>query len=237
MSKCKPSSPCKTCSKCEVFKEIRKYAKDEGCPITVHKNLNKINGSNGYFCASPRPHIKAAVGNKSWAKAFELIIHEFCHYWQWSTNFIGRKDDDANGIYGEILEGIEVTPKKRKRASHLVRISEYDCEIRTAALFDKWNLESLFPPSEHIKSANTYNRHIAWSIGDDKNVGSGIFLPTYDKLANQLWGNKVFKHFWNPKTSQGKAKLLAPISSKHKAIFDAAASKQKSKKTAARRCK
>ena len=34
----------------QMFKEIVKFAKQEGCPVTVHKNLKKVNGSNGYFC-------------------------------------------------------------------------------------------------------------------------------------------------------------------------------------------
>lgn len=214
----------------KMFWEIVKFVKDQGCQITVHKNLEKVNGSNGYFCSDPKPHIKAAIKGKSWPKAIELVIHEFCHYWQWKDNFIGRADDDGNIIYARILDGEQVTPAERHKASVLVRLSEYDCEIRTASLFQKWNLESIFPPEEHIKSANTYNRHIVWSIGDKDNKGSGVFLASYDKLASELWGSKTFKYFWNPKTSEGLAKILGPISKAQKEVYDTALRNYKKKK-------
>lgn len=203
-----------------MFFEIVKTAKGWGCPVTVYRELKKINGSNGYFCADPRPHIKVAIEGRPWPKCLELIIHEFCHFWQWKDGFLGKKDDAGNIIYSRILEGEKVTPREREKASRLVRISEYDCERRTADLFSKWNLESIFPKEEHIKSANTYNRHIVWSIGDKNNIGSGFFLATYDKLGNKLWGSKVFSQFWDPKTAEGRKKILAPISPQQKKIFD-----------------
>lgn len=218
----------------DMFEEIVKYIRKKGCPVTVHKNLSKINGSNGYFCSDPKPHIKAAIKDKGWDKAIQLIVHEFCHYWQWKDKFIGHKDDQGNIIYSRILEGEKITPKQREKASVLVRLSEYDCEIRTADLLKKWNITSIYPIHVHIKSANTYNRHIAWSVGSEKNEGSGVFLYTYDKLANKLWGTKKFSRFWDPKTSGGRKKIFDPISNKHKAVFDAALQRI-NKKTAARR--
>jgi len=211
----------------DVFYEIVDYSKEQGCPVHTYPSKSKVNGSNGYFTSmgtNNSPEIKVALKGKSWPKSIQLIIHEFCHYWQWKTGFLKHKDDEGNALYGELLDdGRTLTPRERKKASTLVRISEYDCEIRTASLFEKWNLESVFPPSEHIKSSNTYNRHIVWSIGDSTYPGSGIFYAKYDTLANKLWGGKVFKYFWNPKTSEGKARLLAPISKKHLEIFDKAA--------------
>jgi len=206
-----------------MFYEIVAFCKEQGCPVTVYKNLPKINGSNGYFSSDPKPHIKVGLKGRPWPKAIELIIHEFCHYWQWSDGFLGRKDDDGNLIYSKILNNEKVTPEEREKASQLVRISEYDCEIRTESLFKKWNLETIFPSAEHIKSANTYNRHIVWSIGDLNNEGSGIFYAKYDTLAGQLWGSQEFSYFWNPKTEAGLAKIIAPLSPEHKRIFDAAA--------------
>jgi len=216
----------------EMFWEIVKYIKKNGCPVTVHKTLSKINGSNGYFCSEPRPHIKAAIRDKTWDKAIQLVTHEFCHYWQWKDKFIGHKDDQGNIIYSRILEGENVTPKEREKASVLVRLSEYDCEIRTAELLKRWNITSIYPLHEHIKSANTYNRHIVWSIGDEKNEGSGVFLHTYDKLAPKLWSGKHFKNFWNPKSEAGRKKIFGSISPKHKKVFDEAL-KRAMKKTAA----
>jgi len=218
----------------KMFYEIVHFAKDQGCPVTVYKSLEKVNGSNGYFSSDPKPHIKVGLKNRPWPKAIELIIHEFCHYWQWKDGFLGRKDDEGNLIYSRILEGEEVSPEEREKASQLVRISEYDCEIRTASLFEKWKLEAIFPPAEHIRSANTYSRHIVWSIGDKTSQGSGIFYAKYDELANQLWGNKSFKFFWDPKSSTGMGKIIEPISAEHKAIFDKAAGL---KKVAARKKK
>lgn len=218
----------------DMFYEIVDYIKDKGCPVTIYKNLSKINGSNGYFCSDPKPHIKAALKGKGWDKSIQLIVHEFCHYWQWKDKFIGHKDDQGNIIYSLILEGDDVTPKQREKASVLVRLSEYDCEIRTAELLRRWNITSIYPIDEHIKSANTYNRHIAWSVGDKDHEGSGVFLHTYDKLADKLWGKKKFRSFWNPKTAAGRKKIFSPISQKHKEVFDDALKKTK-KKTAARR--
>ena len=207
----------------EMFYEIVKCAKEQGCPVTVFKHRAKVNGSNGYFSSEPRPHIKVGLQGKSWPKSIQLIVHEYCHYVQWKKGFLGHKDDEGNIAYARLLEGETLAPRERKKASALVRISEYDCEQRTAELFERWNIESIFPPTEHIKSANTYNRHIVWSIGDNTYPGSGIFYAKYDSLADKLWGNKVFTRFWDPKTSDGEKKLLAPLSEAHREIFDKAA--------------
>lgn len=207
----------------EMFYEIVKYAKDQGCPVTVHKNQAKVNGSNGYFSSEPKPHIKVGLKGRPWDRSIQLIIHEFCHFWQWSDGFLGHKDDEGNIAYGRLLEGEKLTPDERKKASTLVRISEYDCEIRTDSLFERWNLNSIFPRENHIKSSNTYNRHIVWSIGDENYPGSGVFYAKYDTLADKLWGSQVFKHFWNPETPEGEAKLLSSISTKHRNILDTAA--------------
>lgn len=206
----------------KVFYEIVKFGTDQGCPIKVHKNLDKVNGSNGYFTSEPKPHIEVALKGKSWPRAIQLLIHEFCHYWQWKDGFLGKKDDEGNILYSRLLDGEDLTPKERHKSRTLIQISEYDCEIRTASLFKKWNLEQVFPICSHIKSSSVYNRHIAWSVGDKDCPGSGIFYYKYDTLADQLWGDKKFDHFWNPKTYEGQQLILAPISNKHREIFDKA---------------
>jgi len=173
----------------------------------------------------PEPHIRMALKGKSAGKALQLIVHEFCHYWQWKEGFLNRCDDAGNLIYAKLLDGESLTPKEREKASRLVRISEYDCEKRTGHVIKMWNLEQAFPLEEHRRSAATYNRHIIWSIGDKNNEGSGVFLASYDKLADKLWGKKRFTKWWSTK------ELLAPISKKHKEIFDRAlASEKKSKR-------
>lgn len=161
---------------------------------------------------------------RPWEKAIELVIHEFCHYWQWTEGFLGHKDDDGNIAYAKLLDGQELTPKERLMASTLVRISEYDCEKRTGHLFKLWNLEAAFPIEDHRKSAATYNRHIVWSIGDDTTEGSGVFYASYDKLGDKLWDGKKHTRWLTLK------ELLAPISTKQKAVFDNALAKQKKKK-------
>ena len=209
----------------KIFYEIATYSKRNGCPVTVHTNKDKIEGSNGYFSQDPEPHIQIALKGKAWGKAIEILIHEYCHYWQWKENFMDRKDDEGNLLYSYILGGKVISPKNREKARALIQLSEYDCEIRAASLFDKWNLESVFPPEEHIKSANTYNRHIAWSVGSKGNKGSGVFMATYDKVAPQLWGKTEFTHFWDPNSSEGQKRIIAPISDSHKKAFDKARKK------------
>jgi len=215
----KPSST----SMKKVFYEIVDFAKQQGCPIEVHPNLEKINGSNGYFSAEPQAHIEIALKGKTWPRAIQLIIHEFCHYWQHVDGFIGKKDDEGNIIYARLLDGETVTIEEREKARALIQISEYDCEIRTASLFKRWNLETIFPPEKHIRSSNTYNRHIAWSLGDKDYPGSGIFWHKYDSLGSKLWRDAQFKFFWNPKTDAGQRLIIAPISEEHRIIFDKAA--------------
>jgi hypothetical protein len=214
----------------KIFDEICEWVKDQGCRIYKHKKLKTVNGSNGYFTVDPYPHIRMALQGRSPQKALQLVVHEFCHYWQWSENFLDRKDDDGNEIYAKLLDGEALTPREREKASKLVRISEYDCEKRTGHVIKMWKLEGAFPISEHRRSAATYNRHIVWSIGDKNNEGSGVFLASYDSLAPKLWGKKGFPRWMS------NSKMLSPLSSKHKKIFDAALKASKrSKKIAARK--
>jgi len=210
----------------EIFHEIVEWIREQGCKVYLHHNKKTVSGSNGYFTSEPKPHIRVGLKNRPMDKAIELIIHEFCHYWQWSEGFLGHKDDDGNIAYAKLLDGQDLTPEERLKASTLVRISEYDCEKRTGHLFKVWNLESVFPIEEHRKSAATYNRHIVWSIGDGTTEGSGVFLASYDKLGDRLWAGKTHNRWLSLK------ELLAPINSKQKEIFDNALSKQKKKKVA-----
>jgi len=208
----------------KVFEDICKEAKKRGCKIYKHPSKKTVNGSNGYFSSEPTPHIRMALKGRPIRKCLQLVIHEYCHYWQWKHNFLDRKDDDGNLLYGKLLDGDDLTPKERDKACKLVKMSEYDCEKRTGHMLKKWNLTSAFPLEEHRRSAATYNRHIAWSIGDRKKEGSGIFLASYDKLADKLWGNRKFTR-WPP-----LKEMLSPISAKHKKIFDAALAKEKKAK-------
>jgi len=208
----------------KVFEEICGWVKDQGCKVYKHPSKSTVNGSNGYFSSEPSPHIRMALKGRPIKKCLQLIIHEFCHFWQWSENFLDRKDDDGNLIYGKLLDGEELTAKESEKAGKLVRISEYDCEKRTGHVIQMWNLESAFPLEEHRKSAATYNRHIAWSIGDKKKEGSGVFLASYDKLADKLWGSRKFTRWPTLK------EMLSPISAKHTKIFDQALAKEKKTK-------
>ena len=206
----------------DVFYEIVEFAESQGCPIDVHPNLEKVNGSNGYFTSEPHPHIEVGLKGKTWPRAIQLIIHEFCHYWQHRDGFIGKKDDEGNIIYSRLLDGETITAQEREKARALIQISEYDCEIRTASLIKRWNLETVFPTTQHIRSSNTYNRHIAWSVGDKNTPGSGVFYYKYDSLADKLWGDAEFGLFWNPKTTAGQKLIVAPISKEHREVFDKA---------------
>lgn len=201
----------------EIFDGIVKWVRSQGCKVYIDKNKKTVNGSNGYFTPDPEPHIRMGTKGRSLVDCNVLLLHEFCHFWQWSDNFMHRADDAGNMIYGRLLDGEEVTPEERDQARRLVALSEYDCEKRTVYLLEKWNLTSVRSVKRHIRAANSYATHVKWSIGDSKNPGSGVFYPGHEKLAEKLWPdeNKV-NWFTNEE-------LLSPIKPEHKAIFDSAA--------------
>lgn len=197
----------------KMFWQLVRWIRSQGCKVYCHKEKKTVSGSNGYFTPDPEPHIRVGLKNRPWDSALPLIVHEFCHFWQWKTGFLGHKDDEGNIIYSKILQGAQVTPEEREKASKLVRISEYDCEKRTAWLLKQWGLESICPIPEHIRSSNTYNRHAAWSIGNKHRAGSGVFFADYDKCSKALWGNK-------PPRWMTLKQALSPISNRHAQIFD-----------------
>lgn len=200
----------------EIFKDIVKWVRAQGCKVYCQKKSKTVYGSNGYFTPDPEPHIKMGLKGKPLDKSIVLLLHEFGHYWQWVDGFLDRKDDEGNEIYGVILEGGSATPAETDKARKLVAVSEYDCEKRTAYLLRKWNLEAIRSLEDHIKFANSYNRHAAWSIGSGKNPGSAVFYPEHESMADKLWPGKK-KHKWFT-----AKQIEAPISAAHKKKFDAA---------------
>lgn len=202
----------------EIFESIVEWIEKHNCKVYLN-DTKTVFGSNGYFTPDPEPHIKVGMKGRSLENAIVLILHEFCHFWQWEENFLNRIDDRGNEIYGNVLSGKEVTEDERNRARKLVALSEYDCEQRTAHLLKKWNLESVRSVQEHIKAANAYNRHVAWSIGTGDSPGSGKFFPGHEGLADKLWPSKTkFRWF----TAE---EACAPISEDAKQIFDEAYAK------------
>ena len=206
-----------------LFKEIVEWARQQGCRVYCHWKKKTVNGSNGYFAASPVPHIRMGLLDRPIKRSLVLLLHEFCHFWQWKDGFLGRKDDLGNQIYTRILNGEEVTPAERERARKLVAYSEYDCERRTAYLLKKWKLEEIISSKDYVRSANTYNRHVAWSIGDAQKPGSGVFFPDYDKCAEDLWGRQKSRWLTN-------SQVVAPINQKHAQVFEKALQRFRKKK-------
>lgn len=218
-----PSKPLKASEKRELFNQIVEWIREQGCKVYVHTKQKTVSGSNGYFTPDPEPHIRIGMLGRPIDNAIVLLLHEFCHYWQWHEGFLGRKDDVGNSIYGKILDGEDVTSEERELASKLVRISEYDCEKRTAFLLKKWGLTSIRSVQDHIKYANSYNRHQAWSIGSRDGAGSGEFVASHEACADKLWPDKKHHRWLTLK------ELLAPISPKHKKVFDAELASKKRK--------
>lgn len=208
----------------EIFDGIIKWARSQGCKVYVHKNKKTVNGSNGYFTPDPEPHIRMGIKGRPLIDCNVLLLHELCHFWQWKDKFMHRIDDEGNAIYGRILDGKDVTPEERDRARKLVALSEYDCEQRTAFLLAKWNLTGVRSVQRHIKAANSYNRHISWSVGTSTKPGSGEFFPGHETVADKLWPNQT-KHHWFT-----KEEIVAPISDEHKKVFDEAMAAHKKKK-------
>jgi len=202
----------------KVFNQIVAWAQEQGCQINCYWDKKTVNDSNGYFSAEPKPSISMGLKGRPLKKSLVLLLHEFCHYWQWKTGFLGRKDDQGNLIYGKILDGIEVTPEEREIARKFVSYSEYDCEKRTVFLIKRWNLQDIVSIKDHIRSANTYNRHIAWSIGDKRVPGSCIFFADFDACAKDL---KVSDKWISDK------QIIAPISTEHQQVFQKAHAKKK----------
>lgn len=99
--------------------------------------------------------IAIAVARKDW---IPLLIHEFCHFLQWTENkFRSQKDIEASDDIDDWLNNkIELTKKQISDKLDIIARCELDCEKRTAKMMKEFNVLSAEEIEEFIQKANAY---------------------------------------------------------------------------------
>lgn len=111
---------------------------------------------NGYFDDEPA-ELAVSIGKplKQW---FPCLVHESCHFDQWSTGSklwkACDKFDKVDKSLFDWLNGAKLTKPEVKLALETIRELELDCERRTVAKIEKFNLPIDIPA--YIKNANAY---------------------------------------------------------------------------------
>jgi hypothetical protein len=199
----------------DAFEEIVDHIRKAGCKVKCHYDKKTIaSGSNGFFDMTPSPHIEVALKGRSFKRAIPLIVHEFCHYRQFLAKTLMEEFNEANELQDRILSGQDVSLKDREFSRKYTQICEYDCDLRAVELLEEWDLNWVKDPKDHVKSANSYNRHIAWQIGGLNGPGSGIFMSNHEDIADVIW----------PNTKEHRVMSIdeatSPIDEKHKVKID-----------------
>lgn len=200
----------------DIFDQLVDWIKDNGCRVFVHKARHIIGGCNGYYESTPYHHIRVAMKNRPMDEAIGLLLHEFCHYIQHKENFYTKEIDEANELYELILNGHKLHPDDVEFTRKFVALGEYDCDMRAIDLAKELGLDHIVKPDKVIKSANSYNRHVAWSVGSMNKSGSAIFMANHKEMGEVLWKGKKVKRMT-------EKQIFEPISAEHKRAFDKAA--------------
>jgi len=119
---------------------------------------------SGYFCYEDK--IIRIAANKPFQKWFEVLVHEFGHFIQWSTDckawqksfYKGKLDSSA--VAFEWLSGKRTTTEKLDICFDLARDLELDCERKAYSLIKKFNLP--INKDEYAKRANVYVHLYNW---------------------------------------------------------------------------
>lgn len=113
---------------------------------------------SGYFIDRPSPVLAAAVGG-DWEEAFPVLVHEYAHFTQWAEKSplwdqLFQEGIEAADWFDRWLEGVEIGAARLYWACAAIRAIEMDCEHRSLALIQKYQLP--IDPVEYAQKANAY---------------------------------------------------------------------------------
>jgi hypothetical protein len=101
-----------------------------------------------YMDSNDNPIIKVAKGSISEEEWFGILIHEYCHFIQWSEDSkVWNKFCDTDVTYSEII----LKPAKYKKELLLLMNLELDCEKRTYKIIKN---NQLFDYKDYAQNAN-----------------------------------------------------------------------------------
>jgi hypothetical protein len=90
-----------------------------------------------YFDSKDRPIIKVATGKKTRKESLGILVHEYSHFLQWSTNCkLWQEFENAEFNFQDVISN----PQKNKKNILLLLKLELDCEKRSVRLIKKNNL-------------------------------------------------------------------------------------------------
>lgn len=146
----------------KALRSIKRKVKRRGIALrfsigrTVHTTNEDVNGSSGYYWYEKEIAVSIDRSIDSW---MGILIHESCHMDQDFDKTISQEIKNkwisAAEAFFDWLEG-----KKQMNTTQLDNVIntivelEKDCEIRSVAFIEKWNLP--IDIDEYIRSANLY---------------------------------------------------------------------------------
>jgi len=140
---------------------VRSFCFDYDIRLKFSRTLSVDSGDgvpcNGYF--DPEDKVLAVAIRKDISDWFPIFLHEFCHAKQFVDDpkwFFAGCDAEAR-IFEWAYSRVVVPPKRpiRKYVKLCIDL-EKDCEIRTLALVNKFDIASVVPVEEYAKKANAY---------------------------------------------------------------------------------
>ena len=136
----------------DIYKTIESDLSENDGKIFLQKGkycagVSKCDGIF-YFNNEGDPVIKVATGDKTEKEWFGVLIHEYCHFLQWTTNSkIWQKFENQNFAFDDIIS----KPKKFKEEILILLSLEKDCERRAIKIIKENNL---FCHKEYAQYAN-----------------------------------------------------------------------------------
>jgi len=169
-------------NKKQFIKEARKKLKASGitCKLTPHKRVRCYDGTycSGYF--DDEDNVLAVATDRPEQEWFEIFIHEYCHFEQWSEKYPLWDEcylDDGSEVLDLVMQDfrgeIKLSPKKIAKYLDMAARIEKDCEIRALDKIKTYKL--LNNPKMYAKKANSY---IAFYYAM-KNLRSWYKTPPY----------------------------------------------------------
>jgi hypothetical protein len=119
---------------------VREHLKEHDCRIVFGRGKELNCGgyrAAGYFSDGDK-ELRVARKHTLW---FEVLIHEYCHFLQWTERSpVYRKSDKYNAIIDNWFNGKQYQSRVVDKAFDVVREMERDCEMRSIKLIKKHSL-------------------------------------------------------------------------------------------------